>query len=120
VLDDFNQTPPFQLRKRARLHNADGVSDLSFALLVVDIEPLYLLDDLAEPGMWHAGGGFDDGGLVHFRGHDLTDALLAEAPLGRFGLCSLCIGLGHVTLLGSGRAGLLVLDRFHPRDLAAE
>jgi hypothetical protein len=25
-----------------------------------------------------------------------------------------------VTLLGSGRAGLLVLDRFHPRDLAAE
>src|SRR5258707_4139802 len=107
MLENFNQTPALQLGKRAGLGDANGVAHLRLAFFVVSVETLHLLDDLAKLGVWHAGGGLDDGGLRHLGRNDLADALLAEAA-GRRGFSGGCgSGLAH-GLLGCGRSGLLL------------
>src|SRR5882757_2324603 len=65
VLEDFNQTPAFQLGKWPGLGNAHGITDLRFVFFVVGVETLHLLDDLAEFGVRHAGRCLDNGSLGH-------------------------------------------------------
>ena len=73
MLDDFNQPPALQLAERAGLGDLDGVAQLGFAFLVVDVEFFDLLDDLAEFRVGHAGDGFDDRGFRHLGRHHETD-----------------------------------------------
>jgi len=81
VFDDFNQTPALQLAKRAGFQNADGIADLRLVLLIVHVEALAVLYDLAEAGMRDAGDGLDDARLVHLGGDDTADTFLAQATL---------------------------------------
>src|SRR4051812_29564008 len=75
VFDDFNQTPALQFTERAGFRDADGVTQLGFAILVVNVELFDLFDDLAEFRMRHAGHSLDDRGFRHLGRNHLADAL---------------------------------------------
>ena len=81
VGENLDEAPPFQFAQGTSFHDADTLSFLGFALFVMRIELSRTLDDLFELRVRHAADDFDHDGLVHFGGHDLTDAGLAQTAL---------------------------------------
>jgi hypothetical protein len=79
VSDDLNETPALQFAQRAGFDYADGVTQLCFAFLVVNVEAFAVLDDLAELAMRNASDRLNDAGLLHLRGDHVPDTLFAKA-----------------------------------------
>ena len=78
MLHDFYDAPAFQLAHRAGFHDANLIAKLRFAVLVMRIEFLHVLNDFAEFGMRDARGRLDHNSLLHFGRDNLAYALLAE------------------------------------------
>ena len=81
VGENLDKAPPFQFAQGTSFHDADTLPFLGFALLIMRVELGRTLDDLFELRVRHAADDFDHDGLVHFGGHDLTDAGLAQTAL---------------------------------------
>ena len=81
VGENLDEAPPLEFAQRTGFHDADTLSFLGFALFIMRIELSRALDNLFELRVRHAADDFDHDGLVHFGGHDLTDAGLAQTAL---------------------------------------
>lgn len=81
VGENLDEAPPLQFAQGTSFHDADTLPFLGLALFIMRIELGRALDDLFELRVRHAAYDFDHDGLVHFGGHDLTDASLAQAAL---------------------------------------
>ena len=81
VGENLDEAPPLEFAQRTGFHDADTLSFLGFALFIMRIELSRAFDDLFKLWVRHAADDFDHDGLVHFGGHDLTDAGLAQTAL---------------------------------------
>ncbi len=81
VGEDLDEAPALQFAHRSGFHDADTLSFLGFTLFIMGVELGRALDDLFELRVGNAADDFDHEGLVHFSGHDLTDAGLAQTAL---------------------------------------
>src|SRR5438093_5057272 len=68
TLDDFGQTPAFELGERAGFLNSNAIARLGFAFLVVGVELLVLRDDLLELAVGEAALDPDHNRLGHLIG----------------------------------------------------
>lgn len=78
---NLNEAPPLQFAHWTGFHDADTLSFFGFTLFIMSVELGRAFDDLFKLRVGHTADDFDHDGLVHFGGHDLTDAGLAQTAL---------------------------------------